>query len=277
MLSVLIVATALVVRCLTPVEGTVACALKPGESLVAAYSAEFEPIWRHAVPSTIVDRASAAQSGKVTGLGASDRLVLAVADENASFDATRPVRGEPTAFPYSPEIVREYGRLTGRDYVRDMMVVVAPKLGSQWARAIAVTDLYETLFALAGERTESRVFGNGTAGEVLVVVSRPRSWCWLDRCFGDDGTAYAERLAEKGHRVTLLDAGDLPKLSADADGFVVGPDGRRFPTMVLRHLANRDGARYRRTFGTRALKTKVYGTDVPVLYGVELTWSDPDL
>ena len=277
MTTVLIFATALVVRCLAPADGTVDCALKPGESLVAAYSAEFEPIWHHAVPSTVVDRASAARTGRVTGLGAADRLVLAVADANATFDATRPVRGEPSAFPYSPELVQAYGRLTGRDYVRDMMVVVAPKLGSQWARAVSVTDLYETLFALAGERTEPRVFGSGTAGETLVVVSRPRSWCWLDRCFGDDGTAYARRLAEKGHHVTLMDAGDLPKLSADADGYVVGPDGRRFQTMVLRHLANRDGARYRRTFGTRALKTKVYGTDVPVLYGVELTWSDPDL
>ena len=160
MTTFLVLASALVVRVLSPVDGTVDCALDAGQSVLAAYSAEFEPIWHHAVPSTVVDRVSAARQGKVSGLGASDRLVLALLDESAAFDATRPVEGEPKTFPYSRELVRAYEKLTGHDYVRDMMVVVAPKLGSQIERSMAVTDLYATLFALDGRAmTSCRTFG----------------------------------------------------------------------------------------------------------------------
>ena len=271
-----LVASALVVRVLSPVDGAVGCPLDVGQSVVAAYSAEFEPIWHHAVPSTVVDRVSAARRGRVEGLGASDRLVLAFLDERVTFDATCPVGGTPTVFPHSPELVRAYEKLSGRDYENDMMVVVAPKLGSQGARSMAVADLYETLFALGGRAREpSRTFGTDRKGSVLLVFSRPRVWCWLDRCFGDDGSAYAQKLAERGYRVTLVDANGLVDFSVADDGTVVGPDGCRFGTMVLRNLAVRDGDRYRRAFGVRQLKTKVYARGSPIVFGSEVVWNDP--
>ena len=276
MTAFVLVASALIVRVLSPVDGAVNCALGANQSVLAAYSAEFEPIWHHAVPSTVVDRVSAARQGKVEGLGASDRLVLAILDERVSFDATRPVDGEPTAFPFSPELVGAYGKLTGRDYVNDMMVVVAPKLGSQSARSMAVVDLYETLFTLESRATEPlRTFGSDRRGTVLVVVSRPRAWCWLDRCFGDDGSDYAQKLAEQGYRATLADVNGLAAFSVADDGTVVGPDGCRYGTMVLRNLAVRDGDRYRRAFGVRQLKTKVYAREAPIVFGAEIVWSDP--
>lgn len=270
-------ALALTVRVLPSVDGVVECRLAPGESLIDAYSAEFEPVWGHTVPTTVVDRVEAARAGKVTGLGPSDRLVLAIADERAAFDVTRPVEKAVDVFPYSPRLVTAYAKLTGRDYVRDMMVVVAPKLGSQIERTYAVIDLYETLFSLEGAKAApKREFGAGGKDSVLIVTSRPRIWSWLDRCFGDDGTAYAEKLAAKGFRVTLADASALERTSVDAAGFAV-LDGRRYETVVLRHLAVRDGDRCRRVFGNRRLATKVYATDAPVLHGVEITWTDPDL
>lgn len=271
-----LVASALVVRVLSPVDGAVDCPLDAGQSVLAAYSAGFEPIWHHAVPSTVVDRVSAARQGRVEGLGSSDRLVLALLDERATFDATRPVDGAPTVFPYSGELIRAYVKLTGRDYVNDMMVVVAPKLGSQSARSMAVADLYETLFALERRAKESaRTFGTDRKGSVLLVFSRPRAWCWLERCFGDDGTDYAQKLAERGYRVTLVDTSGLEAFSVADDGTVVGPDGCRYGTMVLRNLAARDGDRYRRAFGVHQLKTKVYAKGAPVIFGAEVVWSDP--
>ena len=271
-----LVASALVVRVLSPVDGAVDCPFDAGQSVLAAHSAEFEPIWHHAVPSTVVDRVSAARQGRVEGLGSSDRLVLALLDERATFDATRPVDGAPTVFPYSPELVRAYEKLSGRDYVGDMMVVVAPKLGSQSARSMAVVDLYEALFTLEGRATKPpQIFGSDGKGAVLVVASRPRAWCWLERCFGDDGTAYAQKLAERGYRVTLVDTSGLEAFSVADDGTVVGPDGCRYGTMVLRNLAARDGDRYRRAFGVRRLKTKVYAKGTPVIFGAEVVWSDP--
>lgn len=271
-----LVASALVVRVLSPVDGAVDCPPDAGQSVLAAYSAEFEPIWHHAVPSTVVDRVSAARQGRVEGLGASDRLVLALLDERATFDATRPLDGTPTVFPHSPELVRAYGKLSGRDYVNDMMVVVAPKLGSQSARSMAVVDLYETLFALEGRAREpSRTFGTDRKGAVLLVFSRPRTWCWLERCFGDDGSAYAQKLAEQGYRVTRVDANGLTDFSVADDGMVVGPDGCRYGTMVLRNVSVRDGDRYRRAFGVRQLKTKVYAKGAPIVFGAEVVWSDP--
>lgn len=276
MTAFFLVASALVIRVLSPADGMVDCTLDEGRSVLAAYSAEFEPIWHHAVPSTIVDRVSAARQGRVEGLGASDRLVMAILDERASFDATRPVDGEPTVFPYSADLVRAYKRLSGRDYVNDMMVVVAPKLGSQSERSMAVVDLYETLFALEGRATEPpRTFGTDRKGTVLVVMSRPCAWCWLDRCFGDDGTAYARKLSELGYRVTLVDINGLSAFSAAADGMVVGPDGCHYGTMVLRNLAIRDGDRYRRIFGIRRLRTKVYAKGTPIVFGAEIVWTDP--
>ena len=56
-------ALALVVRVLTPSGGAVECPLSPGQQIVVAYSAEYEHVWHHAVPTTIVDRVIAAQSG----------------------------------------------------------------------------------------------------------------------------------------------------------------------------------------------------------------------
>lgn len=47
--------------------------------------------------------------------------------------------------------------------------------------------------------------------------------------------------------------------------------------MVVRHFSRRDAEAFRHTFGTRPLKTKIYATDTPVLYGAELTLSDPEL
>lgn len=93
-------ALALVIRSIPSVDGVAAVSLQPGQRIVDAYSAEFEPIWHHAVPTTIVDRVEAARTGRVTGLGPADRVILALADENADFDATRPLAGEPTVFPY---------------------------------------------------------------------------------------------------------------------------------------------------------------------------------
>jgi len=277
MQSALLLALALVIRNLPSADGTVACPPGGGQRVIAAYSAEFEPVWHHAVPTTIVDRTSAAQTGKVTGLGPADRLVLALTDETAAFDASRPVTGEPNVFPYSPELAQAYEKRTGRSYVRDMMVVVAPNLGSQLKRAASVSDLYETLFASENASPDKpRTFGSGEAGSVLVVTSRARTWCWLDRCFGDDGSACAESLAANGYRVDLSDWNSFARLAVDSDGFVTC-DGRRYKVMILRHLSRRDADAYRRTFGTRPLKTKVYATDTPVLYGAELTWSDPDL
>lgn len=267
-------ALALVVRVLMPSDGVVECSLGPGQRIVGAYSAEFEPVWHHAVPTTIVDRVAAARSGRVTGLGPADRLVFAVSDENAAFDATRPLTGEPKAFPYSPEFVSAYGKLTGRDYVRDMMVVASPTLGSLQARSISIADMYETLFAAGDARTPAfRSFGSGKAGNVLVLTSRTRTWSWLERCFGDDGVAYAKALAEKGYRVDLSGRDAYSRLSVDADGFVTA-EGRRYETLVIRHLSRADADRCRRVLGNRPLTTKVYARDAPVIHGAEIVWSD---
>ncbi|MGN0832860.1 MAG: hypothetical protein ACI4RD_04330 [Kiritimatiellia bacterium] len=276
MQSALLFALALVVRSLPPVAGAVDCPLSPGQRVVAAYSAEFEPIWHHAVPTTIVDRTAAARTGRVTGLGASDRLVLAVADEHAAFDAAQPPADGPASFPCSPEFVRAYERLTGRAYVRDMMVVAAPNLGSQWLRAIYVTDMYATLFAaMPPSPDDLRTFGDGHVGDILVITSRARTHNWLDRACGDDGTAYAQALARKGYRVDLADRNAFARLAVDGDGYVTA-DGRRYAILVLRHLSSHDADAFRRTFGTQALKTKVYATDAPLIYGAEITWSDPE-
>ena len=267
-------ALALVVRILTPSAGVVECSPGGGQRIVGAYSAEFEPVWHHAVPTTIVDRVAAARSGRVTGLGPSDRLVLAVSDENAAFDATRPPSGEPDAFPYSPELASAYGTRTGRDYVRDMMVVAAPILGSQQGRANSVADMYETLFAADGARAPAfRSFGSGKAGNVLVLTSRARTWSWLERCFGDDGVAYAKAFAEKGYRVDLSDRDAYSRMSVDADGFVTA-EGRRYEKMMIRHLSLADADRCRRVLGNRPLATKVYATDAPIIHGAEIVWSD---
>lgn len=270
-------ALALVIRSIPSVDGVAAVSLQPGQRIVDAFSAEFEPIWHHAVPTTIVDRVEAARTGRVTGLGPADRVILALADENADFDATRPLAGEPTVFPYSPEFVRAYEKRSGHRYVRDIMVVVAPILGSQAGRARTVSDMYETLFAdSADDSAAFRTFGSGEAGSVLVVTSRSRIWSWLDRSRGDDSSEYAKTLAAKGHRVDLADRNVCARLSVGADGFVT-LDGRRYQAVVLRHLSRSDADDCRRVFGTRPLKTKVYATDAPLIYGAEITWSDPDI
>lgn len=276
--TALLLALALTIRSLPSVDGVVDCSLKDGQQVVSAYSATFEPIWHQAVPTTIVDRTAAAQAGKVTGLGAADRLVLAITDDNLTFDASRPVADKTNnIFPYSPALVQAYEAHTGRNYLRDMMVVVVPTLGSQLSSITAVSDLYETLFAADTTARDSvRSFGSGEAGSVLVITSRARTWCWLDRCFGDDGSTYAKKLAAKGFRVDLLDLNAFAKLVVDKDGFVTF-DGRRCQAMVLRHLSVRDADAYRHIVGNRPLQTKVYATDTPVLYGAELSWSDPDL
>lgn len=274
----LLFALALVVRSLPSVDGAVDCPLPSGQRIVAAYSAEFEPVWRHAVPTTIIDRTDAARTGRVTGLGPSDRLVLAVADEHADFDAALPPADGLDTFPFSPDFVRAYERLTGRAYVRDMMTVAVPTLGSQFVRPVYITDMYETLFAGAPPSPDDlRTFGSDNgAGDVLVVASRARTHCWLDRrSFGDDGAAYAQTLARKGYRVDLADRNAFARLSVDADGYVTA-DGRRYALLVLRHVSPREAEAYRRTFGTRPLKTKIYATDAPLLYGAEITWSDPE-
>jgi len=278
MQSVLLFALALVIRSLPSVDGTVDVVLEPGQGVVSAYSADFESVWHHAVPTTVVDRLEAARSGRVKGLGPTERLVLALSDERLQFDASRPLKDKsPCVFPYAPDLVRAYEYATHRSYVRDMMVVVVPFLGSQGARAVAVAELYETLFDQEGRRSEAcRSFGTGTAGAVLVITGRARTWSWLERCSGDDGVAYAERLAEKGWRVDLSDRSVLANLIVDADGFV-RRDACRYETLVLRHLSRRDAEAYRQTFGSRLLKTKVFATDTPVLYGAELTVGDPDL
>ena len=268
-------ALALVIRVLTPSGGAVECPLSPGQQIVAAYSAEYEHVWHHAVPTTIVDRVVAARSGRVTGLGQDDRLVLAISDENAAFDASRPQPDVPETFPYAPELVRAYERLTGRDYVRDMMIVASPTLGSQLRSAASVADMYETIFAAGDGRASAfRTFGSGEAGNVLVLTSRTRIWCWLDRCFGDDGAAYAKALAEKGFRVDLSDRDAFSRMSVDADGFVTA-DGRRYGTLVIRHLSRPDADRCRRVLGNRPLATKVHATDAPIIHGAEIVWSDP--
>ena len=146
----ILLALALVVRSLPSTDGSVEFAPQPGQSVVAAYSVDIEPVWHHAVPSTVVDRVESARSGRVTGLGPSTRLVLAISDENASFDASRPIPREPEVFPYSAELVRTYEKSTGRRYVRDMMSVAVPFLGSLDARAIAVAELHEALFDIGG-------------------------------------------------------------------------------------------------------------------------------
>ena len=267
-------ALALLIRVLPSSDGTVECPLKSGQRIVSAYSAEFEPIWHHAVPTTIVDRVAAARSGRVSGLGPSDRVVLAISDENAAFDATRPPAGEPDAFPYAPEFVRAYEQRTGRDYVRDMMVVVSPTLGSQLGRTASVADMYETLFAADGIQAPAfRTFGSGEAGNVLVLTSRARTWSWLERCFGDDGVAYAKAFAEKGYRVDLSDRDAFSRMSVDADGFVTA-EGRRYEKMMIRHLSLADAERCRRVLGNRPLATKVYATDAPIIHGAEIVWSD---
>ena len=268
-------ALALVIRVLEPSDGVVECPLCRGQQVVAAYSAEYEAVWHHAEPTTIVDRVIAARTGRVTGLGPSDRLVLAVSDENAAFDATRPPSGAPEAFPYSSEFVRAYGRRTGRDYVRDMMVVVSPRLGSQRDRMTSVSDMYETLFAAGdGQMPAFRSFGSGKAGNILVLTSRTRTWSWLEHCFGDDGVASAKLLAEKGFRVDLSDRDAYSRLSVDADGFVIA-DGRRYGALALRHLSLADADRCRRVLGNRPLATKAYATDAPIIHGAEIVWSDP--
>ena len=277
MQTTVLFALALVIRVLTPSDGVVECPLCRGQQIVAAYSAEYEPVWHHAVPTTIIDRVIAVRSGRVTGLGPSDRLVLAVSDENAAFDATRPPTGAPEAFPYAPDFVRAYERRTGRDYVRDMMVVVSPILGSQQGRMTSVADMYETLFAAdGGQMPAFRSFGSGKAGNILVLTSRTRTWSWLERCFGDDGTAYAKALAEKGFRVDLSDRDAYSRLSVDADGFVMA-DGHRYGTLMLRHLSPADADRCRRVLCNRPLTTKLYATDAPIIHGAEIIWSDPDI
>ena len=274
MQTVLLLALALVVRSLPSVEGAADCRPEPGQRIVAAYSADFESVWHHAVPTTRVDRLVAARTGRVTGLGPSVRLVLALADDTAEFDASHPQSAGTSVFPYSPDFVRRYEQSTGRNYVSDMMAVAAPFLGSQWARTVAVTDLYETLFDGTSPAAGPHTFGSAASKSVLIVSGRARSWCWLERCFGDDGTSYAQSLAERGFRADLTDGSALAGLSVDSDGFVTG-NGRRYEAMVLRHLSRRDAESYRRTFGSRPLATKVYATDTPVLYGAELTLSDP--
>ena len=272
-----LLALALVVRSLPSTDGAVEFAPRPGQSVVAAYSVDIEPVWHHAVPSTVVDRVESARSGRVTGLGPSTHLVLAISDESASFDASGPMPCEPEVFPYSPELVRAYENGSGRRYVRDMMSVAVPFLGSKAARAIAMAELYEALFGLEGGQAAAlRSVGPGTAGSVLVVTGRARIMCRLERCFGDDGSAYAQRLAEKGYRVDLVDGAALARLSVGDDGFV-RRDGCRYGTMVLRHLSRRDAEACRRLFGNRPLKTKVYLTNSPVVYGAELTAFDPEL
>lgn len=276
--SALLFALALVVRSLPSVDGAVDCPLPSGQQLVAAYSAEFEPVWRHAVPTTIVDRTDAARTGRVTGLGPSDRLVLAVADEHADFDAAMPPADGLDMFPFSPGFARAYERLTGRAYVRDMMTVAAPSLGSQFVRPVFITDMYETFFAGCGPAPgDLRVFGpDNQAGDILVVASRARTHCWLDRrSFGDDGAAYAQALARKGYRVDLADRNAFARLSVDGDGWVRA-DGRRYAFLVLRHVSSHEAEAYRRTFGARPLKTKVYATDAPLVYGAEIAWADPE-
>ena len=267
-------ALALLIRVLTPSNGTVECPLESGQRIVSAYSAEFEPIWHHAVPTTIVDRVAAARSGRVTGLGPGDRLVVAISDGSASFESSRPLSDGTDTFPYAPEFVQAYERRTGRDYVRDMVVVVSPVLGPQLGRMASVSDMYETLFAAGDARTSAfRSFGSGAVGNVLVLTSRTRTWCWLERCFGDDGVAYAKAPAEKGYRVDLSDRGAFSRLSVDADGFVTA-DGRRYGMMMIRHLSCADADRCRRVLGNRPLATKVYATDSPIIHGAEIVWSD---
>ena len=160
MQATILLALALVVRSLPSTDGAVEFVPQPGQSVVEAYSVDIEPVWRHAVPSTVVDRAESVRSGRITGLGPSARLVLAISDENASFDASRPMPREPEVFPYSPELVRAYEKGTGRRYVRDMMSVAVPFLGSLGSRAVAVAELYETLFDLeGGQAMSTRTFG----------------------------------------------------------------------------------------------------------------------
>lgn len=270
-------ALALAVRVLTPSDGVVECSPGPGQWIVGAYSAEFESVWHHAVPTTIIDRVAAARSGRVTGLGPSDRLVLAVSDENAAFDATHPLASEPKTFPYSPEFASAYRKHTGRDYVRDMMVVASPTLGSFQGRSISIADMYETFFAAGDAQTPAfQSFGTGGAGNVLVLTSRTRIWSWLERCFGDDGVAYANALAKKGYRVDLSDRDAYSRLSVDADGFVTA-EGRRYETLVIRHLSRADADRCRRVLGNRPLATKVYATDAPIIHGAKIVWSDLDV
>ena len=277
MQTTFLLALALVIRNIPSVDGVAEFTPQPGQRIIDAYSAVFEPVWRHAVQTTIVDRVAAARTGRVTGLGPDERVVFALSDERVSFDATQPLSGEPTAFPYSPEFVRAYEKRTGRNYVRDIMVVAAPTLGSQDKRAMTVADLYETLFA--GQSDDSaafRSFGSGEAGSVLVVTSRSRIWSWLDRCRGDDGSDYAKALAAKGYRVDLADRNVWTRMSVGTDGFV-RVDGRRYGTIVLRHLSWLDAADCRRVLGVRPLGTKVYATDAPLVHGAEITWSDPDI
>ncbi len=272
-----LLALALVVRCLQPVGGVVDFAIEPGQSVVSAYSADFDPVWRHAVPTCVVDRLQSARSGRVAGIGPSARLVVALADERALFDATQPIPAEPDVFPYSPELVLSYEKDSGRDYARDMMAVSVPFLGSLAARSLAVAELYETMFELEkGDAGTVRSFGSGSSGDVLVVTGLARIRCRLEKCFGDDGLSYGKRLAERGYRVDLVDSTVLSALSVDADG-LVNRNGRRYRTMVLRHLSRRDADSFRRVLGTRPLGTRVYATDSPILFGAELSAFDPEI
>ena len=273
----ILLALALVVRSLPFVDGAVDFAPGPGQQVVAAYSVYLEPIWHHGVPTSVVDRLEAVRSGHVSDAGQANRLVVALTDEGAQFDRSRPLPSEPEVFPYSPELVQAYEKDPGRRYFRDMMAVAVPFLGSHELRSMAVVDLYEALSGLDNAQASPvRSEGPGDAGSVLVVTGRARPWYRLERCCGDDGSAYAKRLAGKGYRAYVADASVVGRLSVDGDGFLC-LDGSRCQTMVLRHLSYRDARAFRRFLGTRPLRTKVYATNSPVVYGAELTVLDPEL
>ena len=59
----ILLALALVVRSLPFVDGAVDFAPEPGQRVVAAYSVYLEPVWRHGVPTSVVDWLEAVLSG----------------------------------------------------------------------------------------------------------------------------------------------------------------------------------------------------------------------
>lgn len=277
-MNALLLAATLAIRTAVPVDGTAACRPEPGETAVAAYTMEVDPVWSHGIHETKVDRPEALRGGAVTNLPPSGRLVAAFVSGEEEFDASAPICGDKAAYPYSLELADAYHRISGRDYVADMMSVCAPMLGSGLERSQIVRNMFRAIASVRpGTYSERRAFGPEDGEGIVILFGRFRTLDWQDtRAYGDDGKAYALRLGKAGRHVDLIPSSAMDALSVDDDGWFV-MNGRRVSTLVIRHLSGEDARLYADLFKGRRTKTRVLAYDSPTICGSTAVFEDADL